>query len=242
MPVSFSFSRLGSSSTEHLASCGALEASDFTDGADRAEPRGDDHVTQTLACCSCRSFVRCGGVGADLRLRLGWWLARWWLARRMAWWMAPRLGRSPLLRRRPRLWLRRLLCAATCSDPVGAPLAAGKSLLLSPIAHSWDQEPRPSCGRGFSLIRIERNRAPPSYIFLPKRPPIRQRQGNIYVPATCTASPARNDQEAELAHEQPNHGQQRTDRSQDLPINLRCRRRTAATEPARQFLASVVPP
>jgi hypothetical protein len=89
--------------------------------------RGDDHVSQTLACCSCRSLGCSGRLGADFRLRL--WRPR------LAWRLAPRwlgLGRSPLLRRWPGvLWLWRLLCAAPGPDAVGAPLASGQSLLLS---------------------------------------------------------------------------------------------------------------
>src|SRR6202035_4564172 len=125
--------RASLSSTERLAVLGRCR--DLTDGARWRRTRGDDHVTQILACCSCRSFACRGRVGADLRLRL-------WRPWRLAWWMArrPGLGRSPLFRRRPRLrlqlWLRRLLCAAIGPDAVGASLAPGKSLLLSANAPS----------------------------------------------------------------------------------------------------------
>ena len=55
------------------------------------------------------------------------------------------LGRSPLLRRRSgllrvRLWLWRLLCAATGSDAVGPALAPGKPLLLTSIVRSGRQK------------------------------------------------------------------------------------------------------
>lgn len=43
-------------------------------------------------------------------------------------------------------------------------------------------------------------------------------------------------------HEQPNHRQQRADRSQDEPIHLRCRRRTAATEIVSRAFAAVATP
>src|SRR6266852_1328177 len=92
-----------------------------------AEPEETNHVTQTLAGCSCRGFACSGRVGADLRLCLG----RSWLARWLAW---RRRGRSPLLRRWPGLlWLRlrRLLCATIGPDAVGSPLAPGESLLLT---------------------------------------------------------------------------------------------------------------
>ena len=43
----------------------------FTDGATPRRTCGDDHVTQTLACCSCRGIAGCGRAGADFCFRLG---------------------------------------------------------------------------------------------------------------------------------------------------------------------------
>ena len=82
-----------------------------------------------------------------------------WLARWLAWRLAWRLGRSALLRRRPRLLrllrLRRLLCAATGPDPLGTALAAGQPLLLirdRPISTS---ESPGRQRRGFSVSAVE---------------------------------------------------------------------------------------
>ena len=91
------------------------------------------------------------GVAAlapTLRLRLGW------LARRMASRLG--MGRPPDFCRRPgllrrRLWLRRLLCAAVGSVPLGTPPAADQSLLLIPTAQFDVKRPRSRCGRGFCL-------------------------------------------------------------------------------------------
>jgi hypothetical protein len=84
-------------------------------------------VTQTLACCSRRSFAGRCRIGADLGLGLGRaWLARW-LAWRLAWRL--RLGRAALLCRWPRL-LWRLLCAAVGPDSLGTALAPDQPLLL----------------------------------------------------------------------------------------------------------------
>ena len=121
---------------------------------------GDDHVTQTLACCSCRGIAGCGRIGADFRFRLG----RSRLAPR---WMARRLGRSPLLRRWPRLlWLRlrRLLCAAIGPDAMGASLAVGESLLLIQTVPSRRQKPRPRRAGAFKFDRME-----PGFKFLLER-------------------------------------------------------------------------
>src|SRR5260370_32075172 len=111
-----------------------------------AEPEERNHVTQTLACGSCRGFACRGRVGADVRLCLG----RSWLARWLAW---RRLGRSPLFRRRPGLlWLRlrRLLCATIGPDAVGSPLAPGESLLLTANRRSvTSKAPAPCHARGF---------------------------------------------------------------------------------------------
>jgi hypothetical protein len=102
---------------------------------------GDDHVTQTLACCSCRGIAGCCRVGADFGLGVG-------RARLAPRWMARRLGRSPPLRRWPGLWLRlrRLLCAAIGPNTVGAPLAVGESLLLICLYQFEHQSPGPAVG------------------------------------------------------------------------------------------------
>src|SRR6202035_3675239 len=143
-PGCVQLSRASLSSTERLAVLGRCR--DLTDGARWRRTRGDDHVTQILACCSCRSFACRGRVGADLRLRL-------WRPWRLAWWMArrPGLGRSPLFRRRPGLWLRRLLCAGIGPDAVGAPLAPGKSLLLSATVRSATSRAAGLSSRGSQL-------------------------------------------------------------------------------------------
>src|SRR5262249_3938405 len=96
-------------------------------GADGAPLKGDHHVTQTLACCSCRGIAGCCGARPDLGLRLGRLLAPW-LARRLL----PQLGQPALLCRWTRLLrLWRLLCPPACSDPLGTPLAARQPLLLT---------------------------------------------------------------------------------------------------------------
>ena len=37
----------------------------------RRKFRGDDHASQTLACCNCRGFAGCGRASADFRLCWG---------------------------------------------------------------------------------------------------------------------------------------------------------------------------
>src|SRR5947208_3064311 len=94
--------------------------------AHQRQTRGDDHVTQTLACCSCSRVAGRRSFGADFRLcmgRLARQASRLWLgcSKLLCWWAGL-------------LWLRRVLCAATSPDTVGAPLAPHRSLLRRILA------------------------------------------------------------------------------------------------------------
>jgi hypothetical protein len=210
----------------------------FADGANSAPNLRRRPCYANSACCSCRGIAGCGRVGADLRFRLG----RSRLAPR---WMARRLGRSPLLRRWPGpLWfrLRRLLCATIGPHTVGIPLAPDKSLLLIQTVPSRGQKPRPCRAGAFHLSSIKWNRASRSFNFYWKSP-----QSIIegkHFPSRRLGSASSHPMETRCGtrHEQPNHRQQRTDRSQDEPLDLRRHRRTAAAEPASGYFASVVSP
>ena len=106
-------------------SCSGLKpASDFHRRRRWRPTYGDNHVSQTLACCRSRSIAGLSCVGAHLGLRLG---------RRLAWGVAPRLGLGRPARRcwrtcLLRIW--RLLCPRVGPDPLGTALAAGQPLLL----------------------------------------------------------------------------------------------------------------
>ena len=172
---------------------------------------GDDHVTQTLACCSCRGIAGCGRAGADFCFRLG--RAR----------LAPRrLGRSALLRRRPglfwRLWLRRLLCAAIGPDTVGTPLAVGESLLLICPYKSEPRKPRPTAVGAFfefdwwnSIRRFHQ--------FQLIKCAIGRKPETIFVLGTWSEVSLKWNAKRNR-HEQPNHPRRRTNRSQDVSIDL----------------------
>src|SRR5436305_9605041 len=115
VPAMFRLARLASGTERTAGFLADVIGEHVTPMAHQRQTRGDDHVTQTLACCSCgRVAGRCS-FGADFRLCVGW------LARQASrFW----LGCSKLPCWRPRLlWLRRLLCAATGPDTVGPPLA-----------------------------------------------------------------------------------------------------------------------
>jgi hypothetical protein len=132
MPVPFSFAGIDlSHRIPEVLKAGhrwASRTAIFTEALTAPNPEGDDHVTQTLACSYCRSFIGRGRIGTDLCLRVGW---SWRLAWRR---LARRLGRSTIVRWRTCLWIRlrlwRLLCATVGRYPLGSPLAAGKPLLL----------------------------------------------------------------------------------------------------------------
>jgi len=117
--------------------------------AHERQTRGDHHVTQTLACCSCgRVAGRCS-FGADFRLCMGWLArqaSRLWLgcSKLLCWW-------ARLLR------LRRLLCAPTGPNTVGSPLAPGQSLLLIIVAQARGK-PRLAPGL-FTSAQTERRAA-----------------------------------------------------------------------------------
>src|SRR5947209_11362996 len=115
--------------------------------AHQRQTRGDDDVTQTLACCGRGGLASRCSFGADFRLCMGWLArqaSRLWLgcSKLLCWW--PRL-----------LWLRRLLCAATGPDPVGPPLAPCQSLLLNIMAQ---EKPRLAPGL-FTSAQAERRAA-----------------------------------------------------------------------------------
>jgi len=159
-------------SAERLAVLAALRRH-FRQGRQQRRTCGDDHVTQTLACCSCRGIAGCSRVGADFRFRLGRSSRR----------MARRLGRSPRRHRWPgllRFWLWRLLCASIGPNAVGASLALGKSLLLiQTVLDLAVESPGPSC-RGFPLgVPIKWNRVSRSFNFR-KNTRNRSMTGNIF--------------------------------------------------------------
>ena len=130
---------------------------------------------------------------------------------------------------RLRLW--RLLCAATGPDPLGTALAPGQPLLLIEPRFRRARRPRPRagafcyCGEPAVFHAIFTKEA------MQSRPDGNQFRRRDLVPHQ---SPWR--RAAEPAMNGQIDRQQRSDRPQDQPIDLRCRRRTAAAEPAARAL------
>ena len=149
----------------------------------------------------------------------------------VAWRLAPRLGLGSALlcRRSGLLWLWRLLCAPAGADPLGPPLAPGQSLLLIRAASNL-KSPRPPQPGAFLLICME-----PNVAFSGSNRRIRRKQfgprrlGLAATSLNCKSTGTR--------HEQPHRQAERGDRSQDEPIDLRRRGRTAAKGTAAGDLA-----
>ena len=142
------------------------------------------------------------------------------------------LGWPPRLHRRPGLLCRRiwrLLRAAPGPDPIRAPLAAGEPLLL--IRFGFPRRPGRRAGAFFcgtdlpNMIRLLAGECMwPCAGNQIHRNDLTQQQ------ITQTLRPLRGGTRRENCHGCPNQQRFRTNRSQDLPVHLRCGRRTVAAE------------
>jgi hypothetical protein len=101
---------------------------------------------------------------------------------------------------------------------VGTPLAVGESLLLIRLIYPSVKSPGP-CGRGFLRVRsVELD--PPVSSIPAEKCAIDRKPETIFVLVTWSDVNSLKRNAKRNRHEQPNHQRQRTNRSQDVSIDL----------------------